>query len=163
MCLAVVLSTSGCFGSGAINSSSSDPTTSSFVTSPSPKESNSLEKSLLAYVGLCYEPDSLLDVEADSQLIDLGLLAPSDVELSMRELGMSLRLSAKWAQQDVIDYGPIPDAELISDFNSKGEEILKLRLALLRGEKVTIDDQVTQVKELFARGKKVCEWNDENS
>jgi len=114
-------------------------------------------------LGLCEAPESLNEILADSELIDLGLLAPNDIELSMRELGISLRNFAEWAQRDVQEYGPIPDPSLISDLNTKGEEILKLRLALLRGEDIAISDQMLEVEALFVRGKKVCDWRDENS
>jgi hypothetical protein len=142
------------------DSTNSEPST---VFEPSPSKSPLFEKYSFTFLGLCEAPESLYEIVSDSKLIDLGLLAPSDIELAMRELGISLRNTAEWAQRDELEYGPIPDPELIPDLNAKGEQILKLRLALLRGEKISISEQVLEIDALFARGKKICDWRDENS
>jgi len=157
----LVLTIAAC-GPG-VNAEGANVDETSTVSTPLPTESPLFEKYSFAFLGLCEAPESLNEIAADAELIDLGLLAPSDIELSMRELGISLRSFAEWAERDVQEFAPIPDPMLISDIKSKGDEILKLRLALLRGEKVTISDQILEIESLFARGKKVCDWRDENS
>ena len=150
----------GCAGPSSSASPNSDQ---SAPIEPSPSTSAKFGRYTIAFSGLCQAPDTLYEIIEDSELIDLGLLAPSDIELSMRELGTSLRYSANWAKQDEAEYGPIPDPKLISDFKSKGEQVLKLRLALLRGDHVGISTLISEIQNLFERGKMVCDWRDQNS
>lgn len=117
----------------------------------------------LGFIGLCEAPDSLFEVKADSKLIDKGLLLPRDIEESLKSLGIDLYSRAGWLKDDVDEYGPIPDATLLSDMELLSEGILKARIALLNGKSVNVEEQVQNVEALFERGKKVCEWQDENS
>lgn len=117
----------------------------------------------LGFIGLCEAPGSLFEVKADSKLIDKGLLLPADIEGSLRTLGIDLVNSAGWLKIGIDEYGPIPDATLFSDMETLAEEILKTRIAILSSKSVSVDEQVQNVEALFERGKKVCEWHDENS
>jgi len=132
-------------------------------STPEPSQSPLFDKYSFAFLALCEEPEVLYEIKSDSEYVDRGLLVASDVELAMRELGTDLISLADWAQRDVQQYGSIPDVDLISDIQAKGEDILKLRLALIRGENVSISEDIQQVEELFVRGGKVCDWRDENS
>lgn len=125
--------------------------------------SNLINPYSLGFIGLCETPDSLFEVKADSKLIDEGLLLPTDIEGSLKTLGVDLFNRAGWLKDDIDEYGPIPDATLFSDMESLAEEILKTRIAILSGKSASIDEQVKNVDALFERGKKVCEWHDENS
>ena len=117
----------------------------------------------LGFIGLCEVPDSLFEVKADSKLIDKGLLLPTDIEGSLKALGVDLFNRAGWLNDDIDEYGPIPDATLFSDMEILAEEILTTRIAILSGKSASINEQVQNVEALFERGKKVCEWHDENS
>lgn len=117
----------------------------------------------LGFIGLCETPDSLFEVKADSKLIDRGLLLPTDFEGSLKTLGIDLANRAEWLKDDIAEYGPIPDPSLFSDLEILAEEILKARISILNGRSVSVDGQVQNVEALFERGKKVCEWHDENS
>jgi hypothetical protein len=117
----------------------------------------------LGFIGLCQIPESLYEVQADSKLIDEGLLLPKDVEGSLKTLGIDLSARAGWLRDDINEYGPIPDTTLVSDMESLAEEVLKSRIALLSGKSVSVAEQVQNVEALFERGKKVCEWHEENS
>ena len=130
--------------------------------SPS-SSSNLINPYSLGFIGLCEAPDSLLEVKADSNLIDKGLLLPTDIESSLKTLGVDLFNRAGWLKDDIDEYGPIPDATLFSDMEILAEEILKARIAILSGKSVSVDEQVQNVEALFERGKKVCDWHDENS
>ena len=130
--------------------------------SPS-SSSNLINPYSLGFIGLCEAPDSLFEVKADSKLIDQGLLLPTDVEGSLKTLGIDLSNRAGWLKDDIDEYGPIPDATLFSDMEILAEEILKARIAILSGKSVSVDEQVQNVEALFERGKKVCDWHDENS
>ena len=125
--------------------------------------SNLINPYSLGFIGLCEAPDSLFEVKADSKLIDKGLLLPTDIEGSLKTLGVDLFNRAGWLKNDIDEYGPIPDATLFSDMEILAEEILTTRIAILSGKSASIDEQAKNVDALFERGKKVCEWQGENS
>ena len=165
LCVFLVALTSGC-GSSAepydLEQSIREGADTSFSPYPS-GPSIKINPYSLGFIGLCQAPDSLFEVKADSKLIDKGLLLPTDVEGSLKTLGIDLSNSARWLKDDIDEYGPIPDATLSSDMETLAEEILKARIAILSGKSVSIDEQVQNVEALFERGKKVCEWHAENS
>jgi hypothetical protein len=130
--------------------------------SPS-SSSNLINPYSLGFIGLCDAPDSLFEVKSDSKLIDKGLLLPTDVEGSLKTLGIDLNNRAGWLKDDIDEHGPIPDETLFSDMEILAEEILKTRIAILSGKLVSVDEQVKNVEALFERGKKVCDWHDKNS
>lgn len=130
--------------------------------SPS-NSSNLINPYSLGFIGLCETPDSLFEVKSDSKLIDKSLLLPTDVEGSLKALGIDIANRAGWLKDDIDEYGQIPDATLFSDMEILAEEILKTRIAILSGKSASVDEQVQNVEALFERGKKVCEWHDENS
>ena len=161
----VVLFASGCGSSSEpidIEQSIREGATASFSASPSGSTTN-INPYSLGFIGLCEAPDSLFAVRTDAKLIDKGLLLPSDIEGSLKTLGIDLTNRAGWLKDDIDEYGPIPDATLFSDMELLAEAILKTRIALLSEKSVSVDEQVQNVEALFVRGKAVCDWHNENS
>ena len=161
----LIFSLSACFGPGVENSTgestSSSQTSASF---PSSSPSPTLDVNIYMFASLCTSPEALSSLREESDLVDRGLLDASDIEQSLKALGLELIHDAEWSQSSWDEMAAsYSDKDLLTDYVLLGEEILRARLDLISGSPVSIKPLITKAEALSKRSELFCTWVDENS
>lgn len=163
--IVLIFSLSACFGPDVENGTGeSDSNFQNSAPFPSSSPSSTLDVNIFTFASLCSTPDSLIILREESDLVDRGLLGATDIEQSLKTLGLELIHDAEWSQSSWEEMAAsYSDKALLNDYFVLGEEILRARLDLISGSPASIKPLITKAEALSKRSELFCTWVDENS